>query len=124
MRPSRSVPKRLRDDRRRDTALVLVEQPHVALGRLELVADRARDYARAARAVNTVRAYRAAWADFTSWCEAAGCSSLPANPTAVALYLTEQAAGPSAAPCAQMLAEFGSQPPYYYDQAWTTDPSP
>lgn len=91
MRPSRSAPKRLRDGHRRDTALVLVEQPRVALGRLELVADRARDYARAARADNTVRAYRAAWTDFMSWCEVAGCSALPADPVAVSLYLTEQA---------------------------------
>jgi hypothetical protein len=31
---------------------------HLELGRLELVAERARDYARNARAVNTLRAYR------------------------------------------------------------------
>src|SRR4051812_15441449 len=55
-RSSRSSPRRLRDASPGDTRLVLLDQPRVELGRLELVADRARDYARAARAENTLRA--------------------------------------------------------------------
>src|SRR5438105_12012429 len=64
---------------------------HVGLAHLEAVADQARDYAAAARAKNTIRAYRADWADFTAWCDQLGLQSLPAAPDTVALYLTSQA---------------------------------
>lgn len=65
---------------------MLAEQ-HLELGRLELVAGRARDYARNARAESTIRAYRTDWADFTRWCQERGLASLPALPDTVALYL-------------------------------------
>lgn len=87
-RPLRSAPKGLRAAPGRDTALVLATEPRLELGRLELVAERARDYARNARAANTFRAYRSDWADFTSWAEASGRQPLPADPDTVALYLT------------------------------------
>ncbi len=53
-------------------------------------------YLQAARAPNTVRAYRADWAHFTNWCArqgdaAAGYAPLPASPATVALYLAEHA---------------------------------
>ena len=51
----------------------------------------ARRYANQAKAENTKRAYRAAWADFTTWCEAQGLASLPAEPRTVGLYLTHRA---------------------------------
>jgi site-specific recombinase XerD len=54
-------------------------------------ADRVRDYAAAARAENTVRAYRADWNDFVSWCRGKGVCPLPAPPEAVAVYLSERA---------------------------------
>ena len=47
----------------------------------------AQDYARANRAPNTYRAYRAAWRRFAEWCEAEGRSALPADPLTVADYL-------------------------------------
>lgn len=71
----------------------MLADQHLELGRLELVAERARDYARNARAANTIRAYRSAWADFTSWCVAAARQALPADPDTVALYLTSLADG-------------------------------
>lgn len=40
------------------------------------------------RAANTVRAYRADWADFTAWCAAQGVDALPARPEIVMLYVT------------------------------------
>jgi site-specific recombinase XerD len=72
--------------------IALVRAPsHVGLAHLEAVADQARDYAAAARAKNTIRAYRADWADFTSWCDQLGLHSLPATADTVALYLTSHA---------------------------------
>lgn len=47
----------------------------------------ARAYVHAAKAKNTVRAYRADWQHFESWCETNGQSSLPATAATVALYL-------------------------------------
>jgi len=47
----------------------------------------AQDYARANRAPNTYRAYRAAWRAFAAWCEAEGRAALPADPLTVADYL-------------------------------------
>ncbi len=67
---------------------MLAEQPRSDLARLELVAERARDYARNARAANTIHAYRSGWADFTRWCTASKHQPLPGEPDTVALYLT------------------------------------
>ncbi len=53
--------------------------------------ERAGDYARQAKAPNTLRAYRADWADFATWCQAHGLEALPATDSTVALYLTEAA---------------------------------
>jgi integrase len=51
----------------------------------------AKDYAREASAANTRRAYRAAWENFTAWCEATGRPSLPASPETVGLFLAARA---------------------------------
>lgn len=47
-----------------------------------------RDYARASKSANTLRAYRADLADFTLWCAEHHLERLPATPETVALYLT------------------------------------
>lgn len=52
----------------------------------------AQEFAAAAKASNTLRAYQADWKDFREWCEAHQCASLPALPQTVALYLTDRAA--------------------------------
>ena len=49
--------------------------------------ERARAYARAAKAPSTLRAYRADWRHFEAWCLEGGYASLPALPETVALYL-------------------------------------
>ena len=54
-------------------------------------AERAGEYARAAKAPNTLRAYHADWADFSAWCQARELPSLPAADSTVALYLTDMA---------------------------------
>lgn len=62
-----------------------------ALARLEQVADEARDHAAHAKAPNTLKAYRADWADFSAWCALHQLEFLPATPQTVALYLTNLA---------------------------------
>lgn len=66
---------------------------------VEETARRARDYARKANADNTMRAYRADWADFTTWCRDNEVQALPAAPETVALYITARAAGEGAQGC-------------------------
>ena len=51
----------------------------------------AQDYARANRATNTYRAYRAAWRRFAAWCAEHHCPALPADALAVADYLAHAA---------------------------------
>lgn len=55
---------------------------------LALVVDRARDYAEAAQADNTRRAYRVGWNDFIAYCVENDLDALPASPQSVALYVT------------------------------------
>jgi integrase len=57
------------------------------------LADRARDYARAAQAANTRRAYAADWRDWTGWCAKTGVVPLPPDPQTVGLYLAALAQG-------------------------------
>jgi site-specific recombinase XerD len=52
----------------------------------------AQEFAAAAKAANTLRAYQADWNDFRAWCAAHRFAPLPAAPEAVALYLTDRAA--------------------------------
>jgi hypothetical protein len=68
-----------------------------SLARLADVAERTRDYVAAAKAPNTLRAYRADWADFAAWCAGHRLEALPAAPETVALYLTALAGQKKAA---------------------------
>src|SRR5580658_1491474 len=54
--------------------------------------QQAREFAAAAKASNTLRAYQADWQDFCKWCGAHQLASLPALPQTVAFYLTDRAA--------------------------------
>jgi len=56
--------------------------PHLAA-----LGEKARDYARNARAENTQRAYDADWRQFSSWLRRQGFDPLPPNPQTVGLYL-------------------------------------
>jgi integrase len=58
---------------------------------LASVIDRARNYAEAAQAENTRRAYRVGWNDFNAYCVAHGFDPLPASPQLIALYVTQLA---------------------------------
>lgn len=52
---------------------------------------RARAYAKASKASNTVRAYRSDFREFGIWCDANGLSPLPATPETVAAFLADRA---------------------------------
>lgn len=60
--------------------------------KLQETTARARDYANKANASATVRAYRADWTDFTTWCSEQQKMALPAASETIALYLTDRAA--------------------------------
>ena len=71
---------------------------HIAgSGTLDRLVDTARDYAKAATAENTNKAYAADWKHFTRWCRLKGTDPLPPSPEMIGLYLTDLAAptGPS-----------------------------
>ena len=64
---------------------------------LERLAGRARDYADAASAANTRRAYAADWTHFSLWCQRQGLDVLPPSPQVVGLYITACASGAATA---------------------------
>ena len=64
---------------------------------LEDLASRARDYAEAAGAPNTRRAYASDWRHFAAWCQKEGIDPRRPDPQVVGLYITACASGaPSA----------------------------
>ena len=65
--------------------------------------QQAQEYAAAAKADNTLRAYRSDWEDFREWCEAHQCAAMPALPQTVALYITDRAATLKASSLARRL---------------------
>src|SRR4051794_9913732 len=58
---------------------------------LDELGERVRGYLDAARSTNTHRAYRADWAHFTAWCADHQLVPLPAETSALVLYLTAHA---------------------------------
>lgn len=56
---------------------------------LELLLDRAAEYARRARSENTVRAYLSDVAHFERWCDRHVLQAMPAEPSTLAAYLAE-----------------------------------
>ena len=57
------------------------------------LAERARDYAAAARSQNTARAYAADWRHFESWCRRQDMAVFPPHAQTVGLYITALASG-------------------------------
>ena len=53
--------------------------------------DQLRFFLRHSKAKNTIRAYLSNWSHFERWCDEHGLTSLPALPSTVALYISEQA---------------------------------
>ena len=67
-------------------------------GTLDRLVDTARDYARAATAENTNKAYASDWKHFTRWCRLKGTDPLTPSPKIIGLYLTDLAAPTNGAP--------------------------
>lgn len=65
----------------------LTSRPNSAIDAADLLAA-ARGLIEANRAERTLRAYRSDWAHFDAWCARHGVPALPADPSAVALYVT------------------------------------
>ena len=65
---------------------------------LDRLVETARDYATAATAENTNKAYAADWAHFARWCRLKGVEPLPPASEMIGLYLTDLAAPSSGAP--------------------------
>lgn len=67
---------------------VVIDTDGREVGELSEIEQEALDYAYRSRAHNTIRAYRADWADFSDWCRNNQRTPVPAEPETVALYLT------------------------------------
>jgi site-specific recombinase XerD len=67
-----------------------VRPPHPSW-ELQLLGARAAEYVAAAKAANTLRAYRSDWREFSAWSAWRGFEALPATPETLALYLTDLA---------------------------------
>ncbi|MFN3662240.1 tyrosine-type recombinase/integrase [Yoonia sp.] len=65
---------------------------------LDRLVGTARDYASAAVADNTLKAYAKDWAQFTRWCRMRGADPLPPSPELVGLYIADLAAPQGKAP--------------------------
>lgn len=88
-----------RDDSVRTSGEALTLPSHVAgSGALDRLVDTARDYAKAATAENTNKAYAADWAHFARWCRMKGTDPLPPSPEMVGLYLADLATPTGKAP--------------------------
>ncbi|MBG0792608.1 tyrosine-type recombinase/integrase [Methylocystis sp. H62] len=73
------------DDDFEDDPAPLTERPPSP--HLTALSEKARDYARNARADNTQRAYDADWRQFAAWLRRQGLDPLPPDPQTVGLYL-------------------------------------
>jgi hypothetical protein len=67
------------------------ELPANLAAELEELVDAAQDYAQAAQAPNTSRAYESDWRQFCAWCDRYRLAPLPAPAAVLALYLTSLA---------------------------------
>lgn len=71
--------------------IALTTKEAADIANLVAVTEKAQGYAKASTADNTKRAYRAAWSDFTSWCEANGLDAHSPEPSTVGMYLADRA---------------------------------
>ena len=76
----------------------------VQVAELATVAVQATEFAERSRSSSTRRAYERQWGAFRDWCSSRGLPSLPAPPSAVALYLTAHADDWSPATLGQALS--------------------
>jgi hypothetical protein len=61
------------------------------VGELDVLGARAAEYVAAAKAANTLRAYRSDWREFSAWAAWRQLEPLPATPQTMVFYLTDLA---------------------------------
>jgi hypothetical protein len=76
-----------------DELVSLAIVPRKVSPHLDALGEKAKDYARNARAQNTRRAYESDWRQFSSWLRRQGFPMTPPNPQTVGLYLAACADG-------------------------------
>ncbi|MEM6900290.1 MAG: tyrosine-type recombinase/integrase [Pseudomonadota bacterium] len=97
--PSDAADDTQRDERDHSSQDAITLPAHVAgSGTLGRLVQTARDYAKAATAENTNKAYAADWKHFARWCRLRGTDPLPPSPEMIGLYLTDLAAPTGPAP--------------------------
>lgn len=78
------------DERDHDKRERIALPVHVAgSGSLDRLVDQARDYAAAATAENTNKAYQTDWKHFCSWCRRKGVDPLVPSPAVIGLYIAD-----------------------------------
>ena len=88
-----------RDERDAPDGASIALPAHVAgSGTLDRLVETARDYAKAATAENTNKAYAADWKHFARWCRLKGTDPLPPSNEMIGLYLADLAAGSGSSP--------------------------
>ena len=70
-----------------ESNITIIEENDLSI--FEKITAKSMEYIAQAKALNTIKAYRTDFLNFTAWCEAYGLTSLPASPETVANYLTE-----------------------------------
>ena len=81
-----------------DGDTLALPSPIAGSGALDRLVETARDYARAAASVNTLKAYANDWAQFARWCRMRGADPLPQSPPLIGLYIADLAAPAGRAP--------------------------
>jgi len=93
----------------KSTAITVTKSTTSTLGTIADELEGARAFASASRAPRTRDAYRVQWRAFAAWCEGHALEALPAEPAAVAAYITNRAdAGRKVASIALALAAIGA----------------
>jgi len=59
--------------------------------RTALATGQAKDYLRASKSANTLKAYRSDWEHFTAWCRDQRIDPMPSSPETVAMYIADLA---------------------------------
>lgn len=111
--------------RRRDPTAAVVVAPSAALDtQLRETAQRAADFAKKSRAGGTLRVYALQWGAFRSWCASRSLSCLPADPSALLLYITEREMGRHGKPASlATIAQVLAAVTHYHKQADLPSPT-
>lgn len=89
--PTPTNPADVDDSDRSGKNAISVPDSVAASGSLERLVETAREFAEQSTAENTNKAYKADWADYSSWCRRRGADQLTPDPQLIGLYITDLA---------------------------------